>query len=305
MPARVFISCGQASAEERLVANSLADWFRASGYEPYLAITVQTIMELNSGIIGALKTSDYYLLIDFPREELSSNPSVYRGSVYTHQELAAAYVLGFQNMIFVSQRAVKPEGILKFIVSNAPPFDTADQVPGIVREAVMRAGWSPAFSRQLSLSSLRWGPVIDYSDHTTGPIARTSKVLHGDIRNNRVDIAARHAICRLREIISLANSPTVSDQSLLKASGFMGYEHTIWPLSAGSFDLLGVSFGNPSAIFLHSAMDVQPRYPVINTPGEYRLTYDVLAENFPSLSFIIELDVTGDFKTVAANLIQP
>lgn len=264
---------------------------------------VQTIMDLNSGIIGALRTSDYYLLINFRREKISDDPLLYRGSLYTHQELAAAYVLGFQNMILISQRDVKSEGMLKPIVSNLPLFDTSDQILAIVQNAVIQAGWSPHFCRQLTLTKLRWGPFIHYQDHTMPPNApRPCKVLHGDIRNNRQDIAARHTICRLREVISLSDSPTVSDQSLLKASGFVGYEHTIWPLSLGSFDLFAVSFNNPSAIFLHSAMDVYPRNPVINIPGEYRLTYDVLAENLPPLSFQLGLNVTGDFKTVAAKI---
>ena len=154
-----FLCCGQATPEERLAANTVADWFRASGYEPYVAVTVQTIMDLNSGIIGALKTSDYYVLINFRREEISGNPVLYRGSLYTHQELAAAYVLDFQDMILVSQRDLKQEGILKFIVSNAQTFDSANEVLGIVQNCVAQANWSPSFSRQLSLTQVRWGPL--------------------------------------------------------------------------------------------------------------------------------------------------
>jgi hypothetical protein len=303
MPAKVFISCGQATPEEKLVANTLADWFASVGYEPYVAITVQTIMDLNSGIIGALKTSDYYVLINFRREEISSKPRLYRGSLYTHQELAAAYVLGFQNMIFGSQRDVKQEGMLKFIVSNAPVFDTADEVPAVVRSAVSQADWSPEFSRQLSVATLRWGPSVSYMDHTTPHNApRACKVLHADIRNNRADIAARHAICRLRDILSASALLPSSDQSVLKASGFLGYEHTIWPSSVGSFDLLAVSFESPKAIYLHSAMDRYPRNPVINVLGSYKLTYDVLAEDFPPLSFDVDLHVTGDFNSTSANI---
>lgn len=58
MPAKVFISCGQASDKERYFASVVGEWFRAEGYKPYIAIDVQKILDLNAGIIGELKTSD-------------------------------------------------------------------------------------------------------------------------------------------------------------------------------------------------------------------------------------------------------
>ena len=39
MAARVFISCGQHTDEERQTAARVKDWFHAEGFEPYVAIT--------------------------------------------------------------------------------------------------------------------------------------------------------------------------------------------------------------------------------------------------------------------------
>jgi hypothetical protein len=49
-------------------------------------------------------------------------------------------------------------------------------------------------------------------------------------------------------------------------------------------------------------MDLRPRRPVISVPGWYTLEYDVLAEDFPPLSFEVELEVTGAFQTVGARI---
>ena len=299
MPARVFISCGQASPEERLVAQNISAWFRSQGYLPYVAVTVQTIPDLNSGIIGALKESDYYLFIDFPRESLSSSTEN-RGSLYTHQELAAAYILDFHPMILISHKKVKNEGIKNFIVSNCPQFESADQVPELVQQAVIAAGWTPNFSRHLSIT-VRWGNCLIYRDQSTGIQGRSSKVLHGDVNNHRCDFAARHTICRLTAItdtIGLRN-PSL-DMTLLKASGRAGYEHTIWPNSSEPFDLLGLDLSTPPNIYLHSSLDLVPRIPIVSSIGTFQFHYEILSEGFPLFPFTIEIENTGNHQTTTA-----
>jgi hypothetical protein len=88
MPARVFISCGQTTDEERGVASDLEKWFRSGGYDPYVAVQVQTIGDLNAGIIGVLNATDYYLFVNFPRETVVAHGEEWcRGSLYSHQNL--------------------------------------------------------------------------------------------------------------------------------------------------------------------------------------------------------------------------
>jgi len=43
MPSRIFISCGQATDEERGSQVILKSGFRSQGYDPYVAVQVQTI----------------------------------------------------------------------------------------------------------------------------------------------------------------------------------------------------------------------------------------------------------------------
>jgi hypothetical protein len=67
MKSRVFVSCGQ-RPREREVALALGELLKRRGFNVYLAINAQTILEINSGIIGELKNSDCYLFVNFCRD---------------------------------------------------------------------------------------------------------------------------------------------------------------------------------------------------------------------------------------------
>src|SRR5436309_9891711 len=48
---KVFVSCGQHTATERQVAKDVCALPERLGFQPYLAINVQTIAEINAGIL--------------------------------------------------------------------------------------------------------------------------------------------------------------------------------------------------------------------------------------------------------------
>lgn len=313
MKSKVFISCGQATTEEKLVTQNLTDWFSKEGYNPYVAINVQTIMDLNSGIIDSIKNSDYYLFINFRREKikkrciqffLRNNPTVFRGSLYSHQELAIAYALGMDQMILINQKGVENKGLLEFIVSNAPSFETADEVPDKVKKSVESSGWYPTFKRTIYIDDVRFSDhgFVDYRDHTG---CRQIKILHGYVKNGRKDITASNTICRLREVEdNNGNRIDIEDYTLLKAKGYIGYQQTIWPEAEASFDLLAISAKNPEHVFLNSARDIIPRKPIIEKKGEYIITYDVIADKYPLTSFQVKLYLSGVIETTKAELIN-
>ena len=144
MPGRVFISCGQSTCEEREIASQVRDWFRNEGFDPYVAIQTQSIQDVNSGIIGELKAADYYVFIDFRREQLVvKDREVWRGSLFTNQELAIAYLLGFEKVLFLQQEGIECEGLLKSTASNAKRFTNQFEVPELVKELVRERQWVP------------------------------------------------------------------------------------------------------------------------------------------------------------------
>ena len=89
---RVFLSCGQ-RREEKEIAGKIAELLENRGFDVYIAIDVQTILEINSGIICELKNSDCYLFVNFRRDPI---PNGHQGSLFSNQELAIAFSLGFE-----------------------------------------------------------------------------------------------------------------------------------------------------------------------------------------------------------------
>jgi len=100
---KVFVSRGQASADEKEAAEQIAQLLKTEfGLTPYLAITVQGLRDIMR-IVDELRSSDYYLFVDFKRR-----------SLFTHQELALAHHLGFTEVIALQhQDAPASEGFLR------------------------------------------------------------------------------------------------------------------------------------------------------------------------------------------------
>ena len=305
MAGKVFISCGQDNPQEIQVANQIYKWLLLQGFDPYVAINTQSILELNTGIIAELKRSDFYLFINFRREHfqhrwfLTSRKNFYRGSVFTNQELAIAYALEFDRMIFLNQKGVRRDGLFRYIGSNTPEFSNFDQVLPIVQAAITNAGWDNSYSRNLDFRNLNWSEPFQYTDQVG---TRNVKALHIDIFNNRPDKGASNCVARLNKITQNGITTDSPDKSHIKHRGFQGYSNVIWPCNHASFDLLSIDMMNQSNIFLHSAADIRPRQSVIAAIGQYLLHYQVFAEDFPLIEFNVELNVTGNIFTTTAQL---
>lgn len=306
MPGKVFISCGQAFAEERVAAAELSQWLRDRGFLPYVAIQAQSIQDVNTAIISELKASDYYIFIDFPRELLKSDSDgAHRGSLFTHQEMAIAYILGFERVLFLRHKDVKLEGLLQYTASNATIFSTSKEAIQKAEDAIDERGWLPSYTQHLVAANLNWSQgMICYISHSTGEHL-VGRFLYIDIQNHRSDLAAFNTVARLGSINDAnGNSIPIADCSHLKVTGQPGYAQTIWPGNHGAFDLLLAKAGQGGSICLNSSLDLSPKPPIITQPGRYILRYEILSESFPVLKFSIQLDVTGDAQTIQAQLID-
>jgi hypothetical protein len=300
MPARVFISCGQATTEERGVASEIRQWLRSKGFDPYVAIQTQSIQDVNSAIIKELKRADYYIFVDFRREKLVLDGSeAWRGSLFTNQELAIAYILGFEKVIFFQQEGVLLEGLLKYMGSNATLFTTTDELLKSLKEAIGDKQWNDSYTRHLVAARPRW------SNGLIGFGQLSGKFLYIDVENRREDLAAFDTVARLAFITTPEGTRYPSpNRSHLKTTGQPGFVQIIWPRSHGAFDVLVIDATNPCHVFLNNALDVAPLSPVITSSGLYKLEYEVLARDFPVLNFVLALNVTGNCETTEVQLIH-
>lgn len=314
---KVFLSCGQGPSEKGIAAK-IGGLLEQRGFDVYIAIDVQTILEINAGIIRELKNSDYYLFVNFRREQIGNE---FRGSLFSNQELAIAYALGFERILVINQKGILPEGMLKYIGINTETFLDFDDCCATVERALDRAKWTADYCRRLTADRLRFsGEFISFGN-------LIGRFLYVDVLNQRPDIAALEATARLSEFARSGEAMLASPiRSPLKATGRPGFSHTIFPKSWEAFDLLclgiyanpaELNFSAPTAsgtltgpiairdepgVLLNTALDLvgAPRLPI--TTGVWKLRYEFFAIDFPVLSLLIELTVV-DWSNPSARIL--
>lgn len=298
LKSKIFLSCGQRGQEIK-VAREIKKRLTSRGFKVYIALDVQSISEINAGIIDELKDSDFYLFVNFRREQLGKNAQgekEFRGSLFSHQEFAIAYALGFnQKILVVNQTHVKREGMVQHFGCNTKEFDSSRDCTAVVTQAVRRARWRPDYSRRLRAGHIRISKVINYASDDTG-VALKGRMICLKIHNGRPDIAALETTGRL--VSYRPNGSTTSKRpkfrSALKATASPAYSHTIFPQSAEEFDLLCLGYslhspGEQQHVYLNTALDLIPTPYLKITPGVSELTYEFYAINFPILRVVIRL----------------
>lgn len=283
MPAKVFISCGQGKEREKDIANKIAKLLKERfDFDYYLAFEVQGLNDIMK-ITDELRSSDYYLFIDFYRKD-DEIPF----SLFTHQELALAHHLGFKEIIAFQEKGTPLEGFLRYVQANPEPFENEIDLLKKVEAKVTEHKWTKDYSRNLVITGISdpIGP-IQYGDHTGTYL---EYIWHGRIENHRSD-AAVNAVCILDYITFNGKEIDCNDRNYLKWANQteITYQRTILPKDYGIIDVFAIHAERPG-IYLHSAKDSIPRQPILIDDGEYKLHYKVFSEGFPLLTFVVQID---------------
>lgn len=286
MAGKVFISCGQKFENEKRIATEIRKILKEEfGLSSYLAFSIQSLDDIMI-ITKELRSSDYYLFIDFLRETKEAHDLPI--SLFTHQELALAYHLGFEKTILLRQEGTPAEGFVRYILSNPAPFKDEKDLLDKVRFFVRERGWIPDYSRNLVVTEVGFtDQVWSYSDHTG---QSNDLIWQIKVENRRSDVAAVGTVCVLDRIVksdkSIYESP---DRAFLKwARTGSNYERTLIPKDYGIVDLFAIR-ENDRGLFLHSAKDQVPRDPVLNDDGEYVLFFKIFSQGFPLVEFSVKL----------------
>jgi hypothetical protein len=206
--------------------------------------------------------------------------------LFTHQELALAYHLGFKkDMIALQEKGAKLEGFLRYVLSNPEPFENEDELYTKIRNLVKGKNWNPSYSRNLIVSELGFSDLLKYTDQAGSYVEKVWRVR---VSNRRPDDAARNSVCILDTIKnSTGQEKTPFDRSYLKWAGQAGYERTILPNDFGDIDLFSIH-AYETGIFLHSLRDTH-REPIIKDNGEYTFSFKLFSQNFPLVGFSVKI----------------
>lgn len=298
--ARVFISCGQnIHSDERTTATAIAERLSALGFEPWIAVEAQTLEGIKEHIFERLSNSEYFIFVDFKREQLV-NPNGCRGSLFSHQELALASYLGIDVLAF-QESGVKLEGLLAFLGGNAIPFGDRKMLPDTVANEIKKrveAGqWDSHWRNEIVLER---GPG-QHEDVKSREAGRIRRFFHIAVRNRHRHKAVTNCYVYLDKAINLATSGDIPFRAFeLKWEGYRLPYVNIPPEKERRFDAFCIYHDSPTKLeFSHDFSDWSKVIPCIQGAGRYRIKYLVLSSNFPPArgSFILTLSPLIDSTT--------
>ena len=283
MSARVFLSCGQnRENEEARIAGFVAEKIREIGFECYIAVTEQSLLGLRENIFGQLESSDYFVFIDFKREKLDLGAeSPYRGSLFSHQELAVASYLQIPALVFQESGVKQRDGMLGIVQGNATSFTDRQHLPSIVAEEIRRR-----------LGRNEWR-----TDSTNGILVNVGEPVYTDAVQQNRDNQLRHfhlfatnnhfrkralgCFAYLESIIDLRTSSPVPVLPIeFKWSGSTLPSVIIPPKASRRFDALFFQKTDPIELGFKIFADSTEFVPRLERSVRYKLTYSVASQTF-------------------------
>jgi hypothetical protein len=301
--ARVFISCGQRKdSEEEKLARKIETRLINLGFEPYVAVGEQSLSGLKENLFRQLDRSEYFVFIDFKRECLDGT-DCYRGSLFSHQELAIASYLEIEPLAFQEQGVKQNDGVLGFIQGNAIPFSEREKLPDLVIEHVERrmkdGKWDPRWRNDLVLER----SPAECRDIMHAGLEKKHRYFHIDVHNRHRRKIAMNCCAYLEKAISLDSRNEISFKMFeLKWEGYLLPGAHILAGKTRSFDAFCIECDVPAKLEFYGSYDASYFLPRIEGSGRYELTYSVVADNFPAArkSFYLTLSSSLNATTLAA-----
>lgn len=176
--ARVFVSMGQAKPQERKICDEIENFLIGKGYEPYVAITEQSLLGLIEPILKELRSCEYFLFVDCYRN--TPDPQHTNVSLFSHQELAVAaalkkpYILAFRKKRLDTDKTLR--GMTKYLKINPILFTTKDDLLKKVEQAIEE-------QEQIGAWSTNWRNELVIEGYN-GRILNENTVVHLPIKNN-------------------------------------------------------------------------------------------------------------------------
>jgi hypothetical protein len=304
MKAKVFLSCGQSKvSEEPVVADKIADRIRDLGFECYMAVAEQSLLGLRENIFFHLQTADYLVFVDFKREELNvrrgnaqSTEPTFRGSLFSHQELAIASFLEIPALAF-QEAGIKPlDGMLGAMQANAVNFSDRHLLPNVIADLIndklLRGEWRTDTRNTLSLE-VADPPFTD----AVQPNRIMRRFYHVAVRNNHHRKAALHCYAYLDSITDMATNKVTTPKTVeVKWAGTPLPGVRIGPKALREFDAVNFFLTSPMQTMFFLITDSPDYLPGLQGMGKYRLTFSVVSQNFGTTTsdFVVEYGRTPD-----------
>jgi len=278
--AKVFISCGQKkNTEEIEVAKTISSVLDNMGFDPYVASEEQTLRGLKENIFYHLLTAEYFLFVDFKREQFA-NIQECRGSLFSNQELSIAAYLDLEVMAIQQAGVKKLDGMSSALQLNYIPFDKPEELPEIVHKQVKDKNWKTDWKNALSITKA----TPDFSDAVVvnqqeKPKARFFHLSINNLNHKRI---ALDCVGYVESIKDLTKDKQIDFQTTeLKWAGYTQPSVAIIHKSYRKLDAFLLYHHRPTTLYFNCFSDSSDFMKPIQGPGDFELTYVIISKNFP------------------------
>jgi hypothetical protein len=297
--ARVFISCGQAKdTEETQVANAISQKLKELGFEPYIAINEQTLLGLRENIFERLRNSEYFIFVDFNRERISGNirRPTYRGSLFSHQELAIASYIDIEVLAFQERGVKVDDGIMRFLQLNAQAFGDRNSLHDVIGSKVQQRGWDPQWRNEIRIERTS----SQSSDALQVPAGTMARYFHLEVHNRHRERTAANCYAYLEKVIDLSKGQELPIKSIeFKWAGYTHPSVHIPPRTMRQLDAFFVFLNAPTQLRFNTFADSTEFVPQVTGPGEYEMHYLVTADNFAPARASFKLSLGASLAAIS------
>ena len=288
LKSRVYISiCLKKEIEDAKWVQILIRNLAESGFDANPVFEETTLKGIKENVFGQLKQSDYFILIDFPREQLVMDND-FRGSLFGNQELAIASYLGLKTLVFQQKGIKKFDGMIKSLEIPPVVFKKTPELPDLIIKKIKETGWKNSWKNGIHLNNSQLSQTIGNIQlkKADGSIVQ-SKVTNYQIKveNLNPHQPAFNCIGYIQSIKNLKTKELVPLKSCeLKWSGFTLPDASIMPESYRELEALYQVHERPDQILFKTFSDTNAGITVSPGNSEYEITYLVVSRNYAAVS---------------------
>jgi hypothetical protein len=288
--ARVFISCGQRIDREISIGKSVEDFIKGKGFETYFAERVHSPDALTDNIFKFLGRSEYFVFIDFKREEI--NKDVYRGSLFVNQEVAIATFLKIPGAGFC-EKGVKREGILAYQIYNEAFFEDGTEIIRSLEDIIKTWDANSVNELEICRAESYITKDVRLNNHPDQPM---SDWCHLVVKNNNKHKHAFSCHAYLTKITDIENNIELEmPTNELVWSGIGELNVNIMGGTSRNLDAFYVIEGEQHIRF--HQRPISTSNPVYRIPdlsaGKYLLEYTIISSDFNTTKKTFNLNFTG------------
>lgn len=284
LKAKVFISCGQVTLEEKKTGTELVSYFEKNGFEPYFAEEVHNSLGLTQSIYDNLRTSEYFVCINFRRKDCKY------GSLFVQQELAIASYNELPLVAF-HQPGVKLNGVAKYLHVNSIQFNDFHDI--ILNLDKLTKTWDPRSKNQFRLS---FG-----NEHYNVAIQNQNNILsnwyHIIVENLSSHFIATNVYVFIESIYDIKNKQEIFGENEYKNelvwAGTGRASVTIPYKAKRDIDAIFTVHDSKQWLFQEVNTSTSYRYPQL-TDGHYKIIYTIQSDNFPEAKTELEVLLEND-----------